>query len=221
MDYLVTFFEGVITFVSPCLLPMLPLYLAYFAGGSREGGVRHTLFCALGFVLGFSAVFVVLGAFAGSVGSLLVRYQRMLDVVCGVIVIVMGLGYLGVIKLPLLQAANMGTARPPVDFASALVFGMVFAVGWSPCVGTFLASALSLAASSGYALHGVALLLCFSLGLGLPFVLSAVLMDQLKGAFDWIKQHYEIINRLSGVMLIVIGLLMATGLFGTWLRLLS
>jgi cytochrome c-type biogenesis protein len=98
---------------------------------------------------------------------------------------------------------------------------MVFAIGWSPCVGTFLASALSMAASSASVLTGVGLLACYSLGLGLPFVVCAVLIDQLEGAFDWIKRHYDAVNRVSGVLLVALGVLMATGLLGGWLRLLA
>ena len=225
MDYLVTFLEGVVTFISPCLLPMLPIYVAYFAGDAGAAPherTRRTLVSAIGFVLGFGLLFTLLGAFAGSLGSLLVRHQRALDIASGAIVIALGLNYLGILKIPLLQ----GEVRPqtsvvPRGFASSLVFGMVFAVGWTPCVGTFLASALSLAASSGSALHGVGLLAAYSLGLGIPFVLAAVLIDQLEGAFAWTRDHYELVDRVCGVALVIVGILMATGMMGAWLRLLS
>lgn len=225
MDGLVTFLEGVITFVSPCLLPMLPLYLAYFAGGSEpgaSGSTRHTLLCACGFVLGFGLLFTLMGAFAGLVGGLFLRHQRLVDVVSGLVMAVLGLNYLGVLRIPALERTwRMDAAIMPRGFATSVLFGMVFAVGWSPCVGTFLASALSMAASSGGALAGVGLLVCYSLGLGLPFVLCAVLVNQLEGAFDWVKQHYELVNRISGMFLVVMGVLMATGLFGSWLRMLA
>ena len=109
----------------------------------------------------------------------------------------------------------------PRGFWSSLVFGVVFAVGWTPCVGAFLGSALSLAASSAHTVTGVLLLLCYSLGLGLPFVIAAVLIDQLEGAFTWVKAHYDIVNRVSGALLVLVGALMATGLLGFWLRLLA
>lgn len=225
MDYVVTFLEGVITFVSPCLLPMLPLYVAYFAGGAEPGGPgqpRRTLVCALGFVLGFGLLFTVMGAFAGSVGALFLRHQRMLDVLCGLLMMLLGVNYLGILRVPVLQR----TWRPSVSvmprtFASSMLFGMVFAIGWSPCVGTFLASALSLAASSADLATGIGLLLCYSAGLGLPFVLSALLINQLEGAFVWIKRHYDAVNKVSGALLVAIGLLMITGTMSLWLRLLS
>lgn len=226
MDYAITFLEGVITFVSPCLLPMLPIYVAYFAGGmdsaSGRGSIKRTLACALAFVLGFTAVFTALGALAGTAGQLLIEYQGVLNVVCGVIVIVLGLNYMGVIRISLLQRTlkpESGVA--PRGIASSFLFGVVFAVGWTPCVGAFLGSALSLAASSAHTATGVLLLLCYSLGLGLPFAITAVLIDQLEGAFTWVKSHYEVVNKASGALLVVVGVLMATGMFGLWLRLLA
>jgi len=108
-----------------------------------------------------------------------------------------------------------------MGFLRALLFGVVFSLGWTPCVGAFLGSALMLASQQGHVVQGMGMLLCYSLGLGIPFVLSAVLIDYLKGAFDWIKRHYDVINKVSGVLLIVIGLLMATGSLGRLLSLLS
>lgn len=225
MDYLLTFLEGIVTFVSPCLLPLLPVYLAYFAGGMQEhavGDTRRVVVCSLGFVLGFSMVFVSLGAFAGTLGALLVRHGRIMDVVCGVVLVVLGLNYAGVLRVPLLERTlRPNTTILPRGFGSSMLFGLVFAIGWSPCVGTFLASALSLAASSASLVRGVALLLCYSAGLGVPFVLSAVLLDRLEAAFEWTKRHYGAINRVCGVLLVAMGMLIATGLLGTWLRVLA
>lgn len=226
MAYLLTFLEGIVTFASPCLLPMLPLYLAYFAGDTASGAasqqrnMRKTLIGVLGFTLGFTLVFCTLGAFAGTLGSLLVRYDTVLNIVCGAIVVLFGLGYLGVLRLPMLHRSSNSTVKPH-GFLRSLAFGIVFSISWTPCVGTFLAAALSLAANSASTVHGVALLLCFSLGLGLPFAISALLIDQLSGAFAWIKQHFAIIERVSGVALIVMGVLMATGLLGAWMQPLS
>lgn len=224
MDYLVTFLEGVVTFVSPCLLPMLPIYLAYFAGDAVGEGhdSRRTLVGALGFVAGFALVFCALGAFAGTLGRLLLAHQRVLDVACGAVVIVLGLNYLGVIHLSLLDrvVGPQGGARRAGVLGSVL-FGMVFAVGWTPCVGTFLASALSLAAASGSTLRGVSLLLAYSAGLGLPFVLSAVLVEQLGGALAWVRGHGRQVELVSGAFLVLVGLLMATGTLGAWLRVLA
>lgn len=222
MDFLLTFLEGIITFVSPCILPMLPIYLAYFAGDTGADKQGRTLVCALGFVMGFSLLFTLLGAFAGALGSVLLRYQRVLDIVCGSAIIVLGLNYLGVFSLPVLaRTGGIGTRVIPRSFGSSLIFGMIFAVSWMPCVGTFLASALSLAVSSGSTAMGVALLLCYSFGLGVPFILSAILVDQLEGAFSWVKAHYAVIDKVSGALLIIVGILMATGTLGAWLSLLS
>lgn len=224
MDILITFLEGIVTFVSPCLLPMLPLYLAYFAGGSEvkgRAGTRHTLLCACGFVVGFALLFTMMGAFAGAVGGLLVRHRVLIDAVCGAFMILLGLNYMGVLTIPVLQCTWHPSSRVmPRTFASSVLFGMVFAIGWSPCVGTFLASALSMAASSANMLTGVGLLLSYSVGLGLPFVLSALLIDQLEGAFSWVKRHYDAINKVSGMLLVLMGAFMATGMLGNWMRLL-
>ena len=226
MEYAITFLEGVITFVSPCLLPMLPVYVAYFAGNAAAAGtpgrMRHTLVNALGFVLGFTLLFSAMGVMTGAAGSVFREQQAVLNVVCGLIVVVMGLNYLGVLRIPLLQRTfRLQSDIVPRNFAGSVGFGLVFALGWTPCVGAFLGSALSLAASSGQSLVGMGLLVSYSLGLGVPFVISAVLIDQLEGTFAWVKRHYDIIDRVSGALLVAVGVLMATGMLGSWLRLLT
>lgn len=227
MDYIITFLEGIITFISPCMLPMLPIYIAYFAGDatsatSGSGNVGRTVVNALGFVLGFTVVFTAMGAFAGVAGSFFVDNHRLLEVLSGAVVVVLGMNYLGILRIPLLKR----TLKPswdivPKGFASSMAFGMAFAVGWTPCVGAFLGSALALAASAANALAGVTLLVCFSLGLGVPFVLSAVLIGQLEGAFSWVKRHYDIVNKISGALLVLVGVLLASGALGVWLSMLS
>ena len=208
MRYLVTFLEGVISFISPCMLPMLPLYISYFAAGEEK---KHkTLARAAAFVCGFTVVFCLLGLFAGTLGALLRRYQVVVDIVCGVIVILFGLSYLEVFRLPFFKGMQSG--RKISGVLSAFVFGVVYSVSLTPCVGAFLGSALALASASATAWRGVLLLLCYSLGLGSLFLLSAVLIDKLKGAIRVIKAHYKIINLVCGVFLIVVGVLMATGL---------
>ena len=217
MQYLISFLEGVITFISPCLLPMLPIYISYFAGGGGRTTGR-TLKCASGFVLGFTLVFVAMGALAGTVGSFLQRYQMMVNLVCGAIVILFGLNFLGVVKWNLFGGSKIQTNTANMTFGSALVFGVVFSIGWTPCVGVFLGSALVLASQQGSALVGIGMLLCYSAGLGIPFLISAVLIDQLKNAIGWIKRNYAIINRVCGVLLIAVGVLMATGLLNRLLN---
>lgn len=220
MQYLISFLEGVITFLSPCLLPMLPIYLSYFAGGEGSNP-RKTLLRAGGFVLGFTVVFVAMGALAGTVGSFVHRYQTAVNVVCGLVVIFFGLNFLGVLRLNLFRGGRAMAARREMGFFSAALFGMIFSVGWTPCVGAFLGSALMLASQQGHVLEGMLMLLVYSLGLGVPFLISAVLIDYLKSAFDWVKRHYRVINLVCGGFLIVVGILMATGTLGRLLALLS
>ena len=211
MNYLVTFLEGVISFISPCMLPMLPLYISYFAGGDKSTEKKSkTLVNAAAFVGGFTLVFCLLGLFAGSLGALLRRYQVIVDIVCGVIVILFGLSYLEVFRLPFFK--GMQNSRKISGAFSAFLFGVIYSVSLTPCVGAFLGSALMLASASATAWRGVLLLFCYSLGLGSLFVLSAVLIVKLKGTFNFIRQHYKVINLVCGIFLIVIGVLMATGL---------
>lgn len=219
MQYFITFLEGIVTFLSPCLLPMLPIYISYFAGGG-ERRTGKTLVTALGFVIGFTLMFVAMGALAGTVGSFLRQYQTGVNLACGVIVIFFGLNFLGVFRLNLFRGGHTMQNRN-MGFFSALLFGIVFSVGWTPCVGAFLGSALMQASQQGNTLMGMGMLLCYSLGLGLPFLLSAVLIDRLKSAFQWIKTHYSLVNTISGCLLILVGILMATGLLGRFLTLLS
>lgn len=219
MEYLISFLEGLVTFVSPCLLPMLPIYISYFAGGG-ERTTGKTLRCAFGFVLGFSIVFMLMGALAGTLGGFLARYQMWVNLVCGIIIIVFGLNYLGVLNLNLFRGMSAGVQTGNMSFGSALVFGLVFSVGWTPCVGTFLGTALMMASGQGSAMVGMGMLACYSLGLGIPFLISAVLIDQLRGAFAFIKRHYDVINKICGSLLILVGILMATGLLNRLLNLL-
>ena len=220
MQYLISFLEGIITFISPCLLPMLPIYITYFAGGG-ERTVKKTLTGALGFVLGFTAVFVAMGALAGTVGSFLTRHQTLVNLISGAVVILFGLNYLGVLKWNLFRGSRQAMQMGDLNFFSAFLFGVIFSVGWTPCVGAFLGSALMLASQQGSAVQGVTMLLCYSAGLGLPFLLSAVLIDQLKGAFNWIKAHYGIINKICGGLLVLVGAAMAAGMLGRLLAVLS
>ena len=220
MQYFISFLEGIITFISPCLLPMLPIYISYFAGG-EEQNTKKTLKNALGFVLGFTILFMAMGALAGTIGSFLIKYQTVVNIVCGIIVIFFGLNFLGILKINLFRGMGNNVNTENMGFFSAMVFGMIFSVGWTPCVGAFLGSALMLASTQAHMMKGILMLLCYSLGLGIPFVISAVLIDKLKGAFNFIKKNYRIINMVCGVFLIIVGVCMATGLLGRLLTLLS
>ncbi len=220
MQYFISFLEGIITFISPCLLPMLPIYISYFAGG-KEQSTRKTVINALGFVLGFTILFMAMGALAGTLGSFLIKYQTVVNIVCGVLVIIFGLNFLGVLKINLFRGIHGNVDTENMGFFSAMLFGMIFSVGWTPCVGAFLGSALMLASTQAHMAKGILMLLCYSLGLGIPFIISAVLIDKLKGAFNFIKQNYQVINRICGCFLILVGICMATGVLGRLLTLLS
>ena len=220
MQYVISFLEGIITFISPCLLPMLPIYISYFAGGGARS-TKKTLTSALGFVAGFTVVFMAMGALAGTVGSFLKSHQTAVNIISGLLVIFFGLNFLGVLKLNLFRGGSRRMETKDLNFFSALLFGIIFSLGWTPCVGAFLGSALMLASRQGHVVEGMLMLLSYSLGLGIPFLLSAVLIDYLKTAFNWIKGHYSVINAVCGVFLILVGIMMATGTLGRLLLLLS
>jgi len=252
LAYPLTFLEGVISFISPCLLPLLPIYIAFFAGESEDAGdaggpsdtkaaadsrksrarqgMKRSAFGAVAFIIGFALIFTVMGAFAGSFGRLLIGHRRLLEIICGCAIVAFGLNYLGLFKLPsLVRSRKMGEGaakkrQHPSRFAWLLrpfVFGLSFSLSWTPCVGAFLGSALMLAASRASWAEGATLLLCYSLGLGLPFVLSALLIDRLKASIAVIMRHHQLITRISGALLILVGLLLVFGLFGTWVARLS
>ena len=207
MQYLITFLEGLISFISPCMLPMLPLYISYFAAGGDKK--RKTWINALCFVLGFTVVFALLGLFAGTLGGFVTKYQNVLNIVCGCIVVLFGFSYMELIPLPFLKGMKGG--RSITGALSAFVFGVIYSVSLTPCVGAFLGSALMMASVSGTALKGVALLVTYSAGLGIPFLLSALLLGQLSGAFNFIKRHYKVINIVCGIFLVIVGVMMALG----------
>ena len=219
MQYFISFLEGIITFVSPCLLPMLPIYISYFAGG-KEKDTKRVIKNSIGFILGFTVVFVLLGALAGTLGSLLNEYKTVVNIVTGLIVIFFGLNFLGVFKLNIFKGIKSANTDH-LGFFSSFLFGVVFSIGWTPCVGAFLGSALMMATSQGSIAQGVFMLFLYSLGLGIPFFISAILIDKLKSTFNFIKKHYNIINTVSGILLVAVGVLMATGLLGKFLNLLS
>ena len=221
MQYILSLLEGIITFISPCLLPMLPVYLSFFAGGSGGEKTNSTLKNAIGFVCGFTVVFLILGAFAGSIGLFLRQYTSVVNIITGLVVILFGLNFLGLIQIDLLNRTYRKELHiKEMGFFSSVLFGIVFSIGWTPCVGAFLGSALMLASQQGSAIEGMLMLLFYSMGLGIPFIISAVLIHRLKTAFQWIKAHYRIINLLSGGLLVIVGILMMTGWMGyflTWL----
>ena len=210
MQYLFLFSEGLLTFISPCLLPLLPVYISFFTAG--ESNKHRALINSLGFVLGFTLIYVLLGAFAGTVGKVLNEYAILINLVSGTIVIILGLSFLGVININFFgHASSNFVGKKGLSFFSALLFGIVFSVHCTHCVGTFLGAALMMASRQGGTLTGIWMLLVYSLGLGIPFVASAIFIDKLKGTFDLIKRNYKIVNLVSGLFLIIVGILMMTG----------
>lgn len=225
MSYVLLFLEGIITFISPCILPMLPIYLSYFIGEKTANNKNNkALVNSIGFVLGFTIIFVLLGLGVNAIGLNLNKYLRELNIVSGIIMIIMGLNHTGIIKIGFLQRSyklQNSTAKKDASFFSTMLFGMVFSIGWTPCVGPFLGSALMMAANSNHILNGVFMLLSYSLGFGIPFILSALLIDSLKSTFDFIKRNYKVINIFSGIVLIIVGVLMITGYLNLLLSLLT
>lgn len=220
MQYFIAFFEGIITFISPCLLPMLPIYISYFANG--EDNRKRTLKNAFGFVLGFTIIFVMLGAFAGSIGGFLKQYKTVVNIITGLIVVVLGLNFLGIFNIAFLnQTKKMQLQVKSTGFLTSILFGIVFSIGWTPCVGAFLGSALMMASERGTVVEGMFMLIMYSAGLGIPFIASAVLIDRLKGTFDFIKKNYSIINKISGSLLVIVGILMMAGAMDYLLSILS
>ena len=212
MEYLIVFLEGIVTFISPCLLPMLPLYVFYFAGGKTDQNSRLTFFNSLGFVLGFTVVFVSLGAFAGSLGHFVLQYGTRFNLIAGGIIVLFGLGFLGIFHFPVGGITKkLSISTNNLTPVKSFLFGIVFSISWTPCVSAFLGSALVLASQQGSVMKGILMLLLFSAGLAIPFIASAVLIDRLKNTFDFLKKHSQIINVVSGGLLILMGLLMMTG----------
>lgn len=224
MEYIILFMEGIITFISPCILPMLPIYISYFAGDSelQPDSKYRTFINSLGFVLGFTVVFTLLGTLAGTFGRFIKAYYTLFNIVGGGILVIFGLNYMGVLKISFLEKTKkLNVDVKPFRFLSSVLFGVVFAIGWTPCIGTFLGSALMIAANSTEVMKGTMMLLVYSLGLGIPFVISALLINSLKESLDFIKRNYKIINKISGVFLIVIGMAMMTGYLNKILSLLA
>jgi len=221
----IAFAAGIIAFLSPCVLPLAPGYISYITGltgaelADPRGKRGQVLLGSFLFVLGFSVVFISYGVLFGSVGSLLLQYADVINRVLGVIVILMGLAFIGFI--PGLQREYKLHTSTKWGVAGAPVLGIVFGIGWSPCIGPTLAAVQSLAFAEASAARGAFLSFVYCLGLGLPFVLLALAFSRMAGAIGWIKRHYIWVMRVGGGMLIIVGILLVTGLwtdFTVWLR---
>lgn len=209
MIYIVTFLEGLISFISPCFLSMLPIYIAYFTCDINKK--NNTILNAMFFVFGFTFVFSILGIFAGTIGALLNKYQNILNIICGIIIIIFGLNCLNILKIKYFRIKKIKSKKITGIFSSFL-FGVIFGLNTTPCIGPFLGSALMLASTSSTVLKGIILLILYSLGLGIPVILTAILIKKTSTVFDFIKRNYGIINKISGVFLIILGLLVSFGI---------
>ncbi len=206
MDYLLIFLEGLASFISPCLLPMVPIYIAYFTG-EKEDGLKHALINSLGFVTGFTIVFLILSIFASQLGGFISQNMKYLKIIFGILIILFGLNYMEILKIKFLnKSQNMNFKVKNMNFIKAVLFGLVFSISWTPCIGTFLSSALLLIAKNQDLLKGIVLILIYSIGLGIPFIVSTILIEKLKGLFNFIKKNYEIVRKISGILLIGMGI---------------
>lgn len=206
MEYVFTFLEGFASFISPCLLPMLPIYISYFMG-DKENDNKKTIINSIGFVLGFTIVFLFMAIFASTLGIFVSKYLKYIKVIFGIIVILLGLNYMEILNFKFLnnsKGINMKVKN--LNFLKSMLFGILFSISWTPCVGTFLGSALLLVAKGNDLLKGIILMLLYSVGLGIPFVISVILMEKLKSIFDFIKKNYGVIKKICGIVLIIMGI---------------
>ncbi len=218
LGFVVAFAAGTASFLSPCVLPLVPGYLSLMSGvGATELAVgtrtqrSRLLRATLLFVAGFTVVFVALGATASTVGQLLKHHQRGLDQIAGVAIIAMGVVLCGLVTPRFLQQERRFSVRPSeLGSWAPPVMGMAFAFGWSPCIGPALAGVLSLASSEGTLGRGVGLLVAYSLGLGLPFVLAGVAFGRLGAVFALVRRHFRLVNMVAGSILIAFGVLLLT-----------
>jgi cytochrome c-type biogenesis protein len=214
---------GLISFLSPCVLPIVPPYLAYMSGlsiadlSSGNAPRNRALLPALFFVLGLSTVFLFLGFTASAIGTLFLQYQGWFNTIAGLLVMLFGLHFLGILRIPLLQQeARLDAGDQGGSAMGAYVLGLAFAFGWTPCIGPQLGAILSLAASEGSLARGTTLLGVYALGLGIPFLLVAAFLPRLGGLMGWMKRHMEVIERIMGLLLWTVGLLMLTGGFSAF-----
>ncbi|MFC6287999.1 cytochrome c biogenesis CcdA family protein [Nocardioides sp. GCM10027113] len=214
---------GLVSFFSPCVIPLLPGYLSYatgLSGADLERARRgRMLLGSVLFVLGFTVVFVALGTLSGALGATLVSWRRELTVVLGLLVVVLGLAFAGV--LPLLQRDWRVHKVPSVGLAAAPALGFLFGLGWTPCIGPTLAAITTLSINEATAGRGALLSAVYALGLGVPFVLAGLAYRRALGAFGWVRRHQVWVMRAGGLMLVAVGVLLVTGWWDqavTWLQ---
>lgn len=214
---------GIISFLSPCVLPIVPPYLAYMSGVSlndlsdKDKPNGKAIVPAIFFVLGLSTVFLLLGFTASAIGTIFLEFQSSFNVISGVLVMIFGAHFVGVFRIPFLnREARMDAGDRGGSAFGAYILGLAFAFGWTPCIGPQLGAILSLAASEASIARGTFLLGIYAFGLGLPFILVAAFLPRLTGVMGWMKRHMEQIERVMGLLLWTIGLLMLTGGFSAF-----
>ncbi|MCI0532324.1 MAG: cytochrome c biogenesis protein CcdA [candidate division Zixibacteria bacterium] len=222
VKFIAAFGAGILSFVSPCVLPIIPGYLSFISGmsladmnaGNRKEVIKRVTFNTIFFVLGFSVVFVLLGATASSLGNVLKSNLGILNKIAGVIVVIFGLHIVGIFKIPFLNyEKRMHSRTKPLGFLGAFAVGLAFAFGWSPCIGPILAGILLIAANQATVSKGMLLLGVYSLGLGLPFLITGVAFNYFIGISSWLKRHFRAIEIVSGTFLIIVGVLIFFGSF--------
>lgn len=205
MEFLFTFLEGIASFISPCVLPMLPIYISYFAG-KEDSKTSRALLNSIGFVIGNTIIFILFAIIASYAGALALGIQKYIKILFGVVIIVLGLNYMGILKIKFLnKEIRIEKKIDDFTFFKTILFGMMFSISWTPCIGSFLGSALLLIANKQNILQGILLMLVYSIGFGIPFIISAVLIEKLKNFYNLIKKNYKTIKIISGVILIVMG----------------
>ena len=221
------FLAGVLSFVSPCVLPLIPGYLSFVSGITLEemrgggaiaaptpGARRKAVIASIAFVLGFSLVFISLGASATALGAYLMERLSLLGKIAGVIIILFGLHMMGILRIGWLYSEKrVQTSKKPAGFFGAMVVGVAFAFGWTPCIGPILAAILAVAAAQESVVQGVKLLAVYSLGLGVPFIATSLAINQFFAASARIRKHYHAIEMVSGGLLVAVGLLIFTNRF--------
>ncbi len=217
MQYLFTFVEGVFAFVSPCILPMLPIFLAYISADEKQS-LSTRFVNTVCFVLGFTTAFTLMGATAFSIGRFMAGYKDFLVKLAGVILVFFGFVYLDFIQL---NFGGSGIRKGKSGPVGNFLFGISYSFGWTPCVGAFLGSAITMASVQETVFQGMALLTCFGLGLGVPFIIFALGYEKLKGVTDFLKNHSQKIKYFGGIMLIAVGVAMVFDLFGYYLAIFS
>ncbi len=213
MVYVLTFIEGIFAFVSPCILPLLPVYLAHI-GASEGQKIKTRFFNTLSFVFGFTTVFLLLGLGSAGIGGLFSQYEGLITRLGGVFMVFLGLVYLDVIALNL---PTKPSSLKGGDILQNYIFGISYSLAWTPCVGIFLGSALLLAANSNTAFEGLSLLFAFSMGLGIPFIIFSLMFEKLKGVLKFLVKHSKLIKQVGGVMLIVVGIALIFDVLGYYL----